>query len=84
MSRKVVVLLVIIGVSVLVWQKFFQRIPALIPREVLFDLPEKISPKISPDGLLVSYLAPYKKVLNVWLYDRKTKADRVLTFDKER
>jgi dipeptidyl aminopeptidase/acylaminoacyl peptidase len=62
----------------------FPRSAGLIPREVLFGLPEKISPKISPDGLLVAYLAPYQKVLNVWLHDRKVKSDRVLTFDKGR
>ena len=62
----------------------FMKVPALIPRKVLFDLPEKISPQISPDGSLVAYLAPYNKVLNVWLYDRKTKTDRVLTLDQGR
>ena len=53
--------------------------PVLIPREVLFGTPEISDPKISPDGSLVSYLAPYEKALNVWIYDRSTKTSRVLT-----
>jgi dipeptidyl aminopeptidase/acylaminoacyl peptidase len=61
-----------------------QKAPALIPREVLFSLPEKISPQISPDGSLVAYLAPRENVLNVWLYDRKAKTERALTLDKGR
>ena len=91
------------------------KTPVLIPRAVLFDLPEKISPQISPDGAWVAYLAPSFKtspkpairnnakglvpgffgprsqnikkdfgVLNVWLYDRKEKTERVLTLDKGR
>ena len=39
----------------------------LIPLEVLFGNPEKISPHISPDGTKLSYIAPHKGVLNVWV-----------------
>lgn len=39
----------------------------LIPREVLFGNPEKVSPRLSPDGTKMSYLAPVDEVLNVWV-----------------
>ena len=41
--------------------------PALIPREVLFGNPEKMSPRISPDGRLLAYLGPSNGVMNVWI-----------------
>ncbi len=58
--------------------------PALIPREVLFGLPEKVSPQISTDGMTVAFLAPSKGVLNIWLYDRAARKERVLTRDEGR
>jgi dipeptidyl aminopeptidase/acylaminoacyl peptidase len=39
----------------------------LIPREVLFGNPEKITPRISPDGKHIAYLAPYEGVINIWV-----------------
>lgn len=39
----------------------------LIPRSVLFGNPLKTSPKISPDGKQMAYLAPVNNVLNVWV-----------------
>src|SRR5689334_316741 len=39
----------------------------LIPRKLLFGNPEKASPRISPDGKWISYLAPVEGVLNVWV-----------------
>src|SRR5206468_628302 len=39
----------------------------LIPRDVLFGNPVKTSPKISPDGNHMAYLAPVNNVLNVWV-----------------
>ncbi len=39
----------------------------LIPRRVLFGNPEKSSPRISPDGKRMAYLAPVNDVLNVWV-----------------
>jgi dipeptidyl aminopeptidase/acylaminoacyl peptidase len=61
---------------------YINRSTALIPREVLFGTPEKSDPKISPEGSLVAYLAPYEKVLNVWIYDRREKTAHVLTREK--
>lgn len=39
----------------------------LIPRHILFGNPTKASPRISPDGLHLAYLAPVNNVLNVWV-----------------
>jgi dipeptidyl aminopeptidase/acylaminoacyl peptidase len=39
----------------------------LIPREVLFGNPERASPRISPDGTRIAWLAPVDGVLNVWV-----------------
>ena len=39
----------------------------LIPREVLFGNPEKVAPRLSPDGERLAYLAPKNGVLNVWV-----------------
>ncbi len=40
----------------------------LIPRQILFGNPVKSSPRISPDGTRLAYLAPSEKgVLNVWV-----------------
>jgi dipeptidyl aminopeptidase/acylaminoacyl peptidase len=38
----------------------------LIPRKVFFSNPDKASPRISPDGKTLGYLAPVNGVLNVW------------------
>ncbi len=39
----------------------------LIPLPVLFGNPERVSPRISPDGTQLAWIAPDNKVLNVWL-----------------
>jgi dipeptidyl aminopeptidase/acylaminoacyl peptidase len=39
----------------------------LIPRDVLFGNPERVSPRISPDGRRLGWLAPVEGVLNVWV-----------------
>ena len=39
----------------------------LIPREVLFGNPERVSPHISPDGSQLAWIAPHDGVLNVWV-----------------
>ena len=38
----------------------------LIPRQVLFGNPERISPRISPDASTLAWIAPHEGVLNVW------------------
>jgi len=39
----------------------------LIPRKVLFGNPERVSPRLSPDGTRLAWIAPNDGVLNVWL-----------------
>ena len=39
----------------------------LIPRDVLFGNPERISPQVSPDGTRLAWIAPREGVLNVWV-----------------
>lgn len=59
----------------------------LIPREVLFGNPERMGVKISPDGSMVSYLAPVDGVLNVWVMpwkDGQTGKARPLTRSTDR
>lgn len=58
----------------------------LIPREVLFGNPEKLSPQISPDGRFLAFIAPdQRNVLQVWLRSLGGgSADRVLTHDQKR
>jgi len=61
----------------------------LIPLGVLFGNPERESPRISPDGTKLAWIAPSGEVLNVWLaqisaeagVDAATGATEVLTED---
>lgn len=39
----------------------------LIPREALFGNPDRTNVQISPDGKYISYVAPYKGVLNLYI-----------------
>ena len=39
----------------------------LIPRQVIFGNPERVSPRISPDGTRLAWIAPHQDVLNVWV-----------------
>ena len=39
----------------------------LVPRQVLFGNPERVSPRISPDGKRLAWIAPDGGVLNLWV-----------------
>ncbi|MGH3300120.1 MAG: alpha/beta fold hydrolase [Streptosporangiaceae bacterium] len=41
--------------------------PELIPLPVLFGNPERVMPRISPDGSELAWIAPHEGVLNVWM-----------------
>ncbi|HEX6855920.1 MAG TPA: prolyl oligopeptidase family serine peptidase [Streptosporangiaceae bacterium] len=66
----------------------------LIPRQVLFGNPERVSPALSPDGTMLAWLAPRDGVLNVWVAPAKDgsgdgdgidwAAARVVTDDTDR
>ena len=60
------------------------ELPPLIPRNVLFGNPDKASPRLSPDGGMLAYLAPEKDVLNVWARTVGQPDDQVVTADKKR
>lgn len=57
----------------------------LIPRALLFGNPERASPKLSPDGSRLAWLAPdANNVLQVWMKTLDTNAEKVVTADKKR
>jgi hypothetical protein len=59
--------------------------PDRIPRTVFFGNPDKASPKLSPDGKQLAYLAEHDGVLNVWVAPiTKLDAARAITADKTR
>jgi dipeptidyl aminopeptidase/acylaminoacyl peptidase len=57
----------------------------LIPRKVLFENPEKLSPQISPDGMHLAFLAPdSRNVLQIWWRSISGDTDELLTADPKR
>ena len=64
----------------------------LIPRQVLFGNPERVRPRISPDGTQLAWIAPSDGVLNVWVAAANQGRDqgidwsaaRVVTDDSDR
>jgi len=61
------------------------ELPPLIPREVLFGNPERVSPQISPDGTRLAWIAPNtNNVLQVWVKTIGKDDDKVVTADKKR
>lgn len=66
--RKIWLAGVVVTLQVLAAAVVQAELPPIIPRDVLFGNPVKASPRISPDGTRLSYLAPSEKgVLNVWV-----------------
>src|SRR3954465_13695981 len=61
------------------------ELPPPIPRSVLFDNPEKTSPKLSPDGERLAWLAPDgRNVLQVWVKTVGKEDDAIVTADTKR
>ena len=56
----------------------------LVPREVLFGNPERMSPRISPDGSRLAWIAPDDGVLNVWVGSVGGQEARPVTRDRDR
>jgi dipeptidyl aminopeptidase/acylaminoacyl peptidase len=54
----------------------------LIPLDVLFGNPKNVAPALSPDGKLISYIAPDSGVMNVWIRTVGLKDDRPVTTDR--
>lgn len=60
-------------------------LPPLIPRDVLFGNPERTSPKLSPDGKRIAWLAPdTNNVLQVWVKTVDGDDEKKVTADKKR
>lgn len=58
---------------------------SLIPRELLFGNPDRITARISPDARMISFLAPKDGVLNVWVADaQRPQTARPVTDDVRR
>ncbi|HKS36462.1 MAG TPA: S9 family peptidase [Verrucomicrobiae bacterium] len=61
------------------------ELPPLIPRDVLFGNPERVSPQLSPDGKRLAWIAPNtNNVLQVWVKTVGNDDDKVVTADKKR
>jgi len=61
------------------------ELPPLIPRDVLFGNPERTSPRLSPDGKRLAWLAPdTNNVLQVWVKTIGKDDDKIVTADKKR
>ncbi len=58
--------------------------PALIPLDVLFGNPDRVSPQISPDGRSLTFIAPDEGILNVWIRRQLTGEAVPLTRDRGR
>jgi dipeptidyl aminopeptidase/acylaminoacyl peptidase len=62
----------------------------LVPRQVLFGNPERVNPRLSPDGTRLAWIAPHQGVLNVWVAPATVAegidwaAARVVTADADR
>jgi len=41
--------------------------PELLPLELLFGNPDRVRPRLSPDGTHIAWLAPHEGVLNIWV-----------------
>ena len=58
---------------------------ALIPRQVLFGNPQRIGPRLSPDGRRLAWIAPDAGVLNVWVAPVESIEEAtVVTEDRDR
>lgn len=56
----------------------------IIPKKILFGNPVKTSPMISPDGKIMSFIAPVDGVLNIWVENIGDTEARSITKDKGR
>ncbi len=59
-------------------------LPPIVPREVLFGNPERMSVRLSPDGCKIGYIAPLDGVLNVWVRSVDSDDDHPVTHDAHR
>lgn len=48
-------------------RSYLKKLPPIIDRDVLFGDPQIASGQLSPDGSHISFLKPYKNILNIWV-----------------
>jgi len=58
--------------------------PRLIPRDALFGSAENDQARISPDGTMLSYLAPHNGTMSVWVRSRGGGDERMIAHDPTR
>ena len=56
----------------------------LIPLKVLFGNPNKMNPRIAPNGDCLAYCAPLDGVLNIWVKTVGVQDDKPMTHDTKR
>jgi dipeptidyl aminopeptidase/acylaminoacyl peptidase len=56
-----------------------ESLPEIIPRKVLFGNPSYLTPKISPDGRIIAYRAPFKGKLSLWIKTKGKNDDQPFT-----
>lgn len=60
-------------------------VPGLIPIERLMGAVEVLEPALSPDGLLISYMAPVNGVMNLWVMTADDpRSAKPITHEKDR
>ena len=63
-----VALVVMTGVAgAAIDKNYLAKLPPIIDRNVLFGDPQIAAGRLSPDGLYISFLKPYKNILNIWV-----------------
>jgi dipeptidyl aminopeptidase/acylaminoacyl peptidase len=50
---------------------YLDKLPPMIERDVFFGNPEIAGGQISPDGKYISFIKPYRDVLNIWVKKRE-------------
>ena len=55
--------------------------PPLVPRTVLFRVPDHSSPTLSPDGTQLTWIAPTNGIPNLWVRSLTTNDTRLLSLD---
>jgi Tol biopolymer transport system component len=62
-----------------------EQLPPIIPKEILFGNPDRSSPRLSPDGKSLAFLAPSQdNVLNVFVRNLATGVEEQITQDTDR
>lgn len=86
MQKRIGLISLIFIPLVLIAMKNIQKDPTtpLIPRTALFGNPEKMDPRISPDGTKIAYLAPLdasdeKSIVNIWVRSTSGNDDYPIT-----